>query len=645
MQFADILSKFPRAQLLEMAAVCGLSPGQMSTPELIRHLVINICDERYLRRTLAELGEPARQTLRYLVGSLPEEGLERKRVVNTLKQLLPVQSKVDQVLNGIGLRCLVFLAGNSWREYLIMPAEVREALSSLFAAEEWADLLAGPDPGFPVPAARMHLYDDLVTFLGYVARKPPQLTQKGVIYKREMGTIMSFFWDKAEIPDGAYPFSLGSVVEFCLHQKLVQDTGAVLSITPAGREWAATPLVDKVRDVWAYCRGQVRGGWAETCLALLQALPADRWMNVQKLFRVASLTAVVDKDGVATMLEVLHLMAYAGLLHLHLDKQSNAVWCRWTSLGSCFRPKEAGDPPTPTGDRVSPPGRKNAGGRGRPKEPADEQLLSHLPPGENGFYLQPNYQILAPSNLEHPVRWQLEQLADLTAVDRVMTYQLSKESVERGLNLGWTIAGMMDFLATRGRNPVPDNVRYTLAEWGKNFGRLAFVDAFVLQCADAELAAEVRSMPHIKPLILGELSPTLLVIPRRSHGKAREALRQAGYMPRQDVITFEGAGKEEHRLPEQPDGLPPEWFDGLRAYPGKVVRKMIENAIVHGYSLKLDYWSEHRRSRRVRQVDPHSLIQQGSSWYLEGYCHWRKEERYFKISNIAGIQLVAGKPV
>ena len=48
-------------------------------------------------------------------------------------------------------------------------------------------------------------------------------------------------------------------------------------------------------------------------------------------------------------------------------------------------------------------------------------------------------------------------------------------------------------------------------------------------------------------------------------------------------------------------------------------------------------------SRTRRRVDPYHLIFKDGFWYLVGFCHWRGEERLFRVDRIRHIHILNEK--
>jgi proteasome accessory factor B len=58
----------------------------------------------------------------------------------------------------------------------------------------------------------------------------------------------------------------------------------------------------------------------------------------------------------------------------------------------------------------------------------------------------------------------------------------------------------------------------------------------------------------------------------------------------------------------------------------------------------LTYAGAERRTRTVRDVDPHGLFQRGGAWFLTGWCHLRRDLRTFHLGRIETLEVNAAAP-
>lgn len=154
-----------------------------------------------------------------------------------------------------------------------------------------------------------------------------------------------------------------------------------------------------------------------------------------------------------------------------------------------------------------------------------------LPGEEDGFWVQPNFEIWAPPQLEAILRWQLEMVADPVKVDQAFTYALTKEMALGFLDRGGSIPDMLNFLEKHSRYPLPQNVLFTFREWGALYGRVSFWDVFLMRCDGVQLADEMVANPKLKPYIQGRFDPSYLIICAVSTTPCRQPCKRKAISP------------------------------------------------------------------------------------------------------------------
>lgn len=92
--------------------------------------------------------------------------------------------------------------------------------------------------------------------------------------------------------------------------------------------------------------------------------------------------------------------------------------------------------------------------------------LPEVPVGwEDSFYLQADYQVFVPRNLEPRLMWVLDMLCDLEKSDQVLIYRLSPEKVRRASHVNLPRGRVLDFLKQHVKGDLPQNVEFSVTEW------------------------------------------------------------------------------------------------------------------------------------------------------------------------------------
>jgi len=94
-------------------------------------------------------------------------------------------------------------------------------------------------------------------------------------------------------------------------------------------------------------------------------------------------------------------------------------------------------------------------------------------PEEGGrLIVQPDFRILAFEPVPESVLAALEAFADPSPGDAVSVYQISRDTIYRGLQQGWDVPRILRFLEGISGEPLPPNVRRSLEDWHRQFHQI-----------------------------------------------------------------------------------------------------------------------------------------------------------------------------
>ena len=71
--------------------------------------------------------------------------------------------------------------------------------------------------------------------------------------------------------------------------------------------------------------------------------------------------------------------------------------------------------------------------------------------------------------------------------------------------------------------------------------------------------------------------------------------------------------------------------------------KELEQAVAHGYSVKILHHKSGEKQLNYRLVDPYRLIYWNNKWYVIGFCHLRSDIRSFRVNRIEDLMLTENK--
>ena len=159
--------------------------------------------------------------------------------------------------------------------------------------------------------------------------------------------------------------------------------------------------------------------------------------------------------------------------------------------------------------------------------------------------LQPNFQILAIGPVPMHLLAQLDSFATRLAVDpTVFSYQLSRESIYAGQQVGVSVADVVNFLESHTENELPQNVQRSLAEWGADHDRIVFRQGItILQAANGELLQQLLADKVVGKHLSRSFSPEVALVKPKQQGKLVEKLQMQGLLPAVSGANPEAADK------------------------------------------------------------------------------------------------------
>lgn len=470
--------------------------------------------EGAIKDVLAGLGQDELAALKVVCFEGGHEGITVERCHQRVNQITGKRRKnASQIILKLAEFGLVRSGRANYRQVYFVPEELRDPLRSFFTGLLAAKVVLGEDQVTNPRQCGIDLLRDICLFLSYLRKNEVRLTQGGFIFKRHLKALLEGFTTPYEpgAPEDpvleVHPEPLNFIYSFAEEERLTARDQGLLKVTPKVREWLTAPQAEKRRRLLAFWQDRFLSWHRDfgTALTILASLDPGVWV---------SLPALAEELGPM----MVHLR---GEIYPRMER----FLFRFLFLSGMI---ELGDGP-PAG-RLSPAGRLT---------PAGRALLAGLPlpeePEEESFFVQPNYEILAPRNLALPVLWELELAADLAKPDRMMIYHLSKETVYRALKEGLTAEEITAFLGERARAGLPQNVAYAIADWASAYGRLYFQDACLLRCSDEVLAAAVKASRRAGKFILGEITPRDLLVDRRDYPQLLEALVEDGHLPKPGI--------------------------------------------------------------------------------------------------------------
>ncbi len=152
--------------------------------------------------------------------------------------------------------------------------------------------------------------------------------------------------------------------------------------------------------------------------------------------------------------------------------------------------------------------------------------------GEEDVIVEGTMEVWAPLEASPYAVFLLEGCAERVRRDRLSHYRLTRQALQRAVQRGERVEGLLEALSRYGRGPVPQNVAYTLQEWAAAYGRLQLRRPVVLTAADAVLLEEVLADPVVRAFCGTRLAPDAVEVAAEEAQPLEARLGQLGHLPR-----------------------------------------------------------------------------------------------------------------
>jgi hypothetical protein len=226
--------------------------------------------------------------------------------------------------------------------------------------------------------------------------------------------------------------------------------------------------------------------WAPTASAL-DRLPPPTYVGIsldEARGRSRSLTMGADWDlveGAFVRALIQGPLSWLGLVESQLEAGSKVVF-RLTTLG---RQVLSGVPDLPT------------------------IAADTLP--RDALVVQPNFELIVfDADDRAALLYQIDRFAQRLSADRLAIYHLTRESLTNGLQLGLRIEEILDLLASAARQPLPQNVVYTLRDWARQLDEVRWLrNCWLLEAPDAATFDRWLAEDTVAAALERRISPTV----------------------------------------------------------------------------------------------------------------------------------------
>lgn len=286
--------------------------------------------------------------------------------------------------------------------------------------------------------------------------------------------------DKTIFLKGDYPTRLRLIIYFCQSLRFISQEDSTWFINEELiLPWFNLSKLEQLKSIYSvWSKNQLSTlPYYSVMLTILAGLPVSSWVTLSSLITAAN-AVMPDANWQTTYITEIKKILFPGLNQLGLIELGESAVNRelvisLTELGKVLLAVEG---------KITGP------------EPKPELIV------------QPNFEILVNRDCPLPTRWELELFADPIRVDLMLSLRISKLSVLRAFQAGYTAKKISRILQSLSQKSLPQNVVYTIEEWERQYGRIYFAELFLLRCDHESLAKELLSSRKIKPFILGTVS-------------------------------------------------------------------------------------------------------------------------------------------
>lgn len=519
MGYKEIIQRASKEYCRLVAKKIGL-PSQLSVQSLREKIPERVLNVTWLKERVTRLNPHERSVLTTLTFLSGSHGVTVDLFNRKLKQLCHGWSRapeqVRQVLHESGL--VFHVSTGYFRHVYIIPEDLQSLLLQVFSDEINASLVSPEAVPKTIRSDGFALIQDMFTFLSTAARDGIRLTQRFTVHKHAQKRLLNAFevtedtakiYDRINPPDGTTD-RLHFIHHFCQHHQLVDlDESNSLECSPLGHEWIQKSNAEKLSTVYDY--------WLEYDVfpsrpltiahLLLRILTKNRWLKLSSILE--QIQRYSEEES------------WEQTLYSHLERGFTNYLTYMGCVNFAAWENDTAIQLTEIGKRLL----------------SGESIEDYE--RESSFVLQPNYEILASSNLDPEIRWKLNAIAEIHQARQVITYKLTSQSIYNSLRSGMLVNEILEFLETYSKTNVPQNIKLSIQEWGARYGQIYFMDAMLLRCKNERLAQELKSSKQIAKHILGEISPSDLIISRKRIEELKRLLEKSNFMPLAEIVTFE----------------------------------------------------------------------------------------------------------
>jgi len=497
--------------------------------EIYRMYVSDSASVARVEKLEPELRSLVEKTIMEFGGILPRALFEQMESEVTTWETRPWREQLEKALVGTVKRLDLTKYGiNHKDESLVIFNEV--ALS-------WLKRVAVPgDPDRP--NEELSLSVDLVTnlsrFLAYIDENDVRFTVKGEIFKTTERRILQHL-----IPNPGRELEREEVLQwiyrFARKKELIDRTGErTVSVSSAGNEWASKPLAEQLQTVVEHMIGESgfdgelyhQTRMRRIFMRLLKRVDAGVWydlMYVPFLTRNTYLASLDELEVSEDFADLCESSRYTPMEDVQRMAWNLVRWVRQRLFLAGVIDLGYDVSGRPVAMRLTPGGARLLG---------ISEGAAGVSAGGGRIIVTPDFEVvLFPSGDDVELIYDLDRFSSREKNGHSMHFRISEEGVVRALRQGMHLSRIEEVLEQHSHTPVPQNVRYSIQDWGIRAGWMQIHEDMRVTCEHEETLKRFRSDPGVRNLLQADLGQDGLQLePTMSVRRMQHLLRDLGYL-------------------------------------------------------------------------------------------------------------------
>ena len=149
--------------------------------------------------------------------------------------------------------------------------------------------------------------------------------------------------------------------------------------------------------------------------------------------------------------------------------------------------------------------------------------------------VNPDFEVVVFPGTAPEIHLTVHRSASLSKIDQVYHYQIDERSITIAACLGLTTEEIVRTLSDHCQGDLPQNISYSIENWAGRIYNVSVSQVFILELKTPEMLQHVKRLPEIAPLVLRELSPTILALREAPTDRsAIKSLQELGIYIRRD---------------------------------------------------------------------------------------------------------------